>query len=301
MTSVNPYVAWLSPDGAGLWASVGHGRGGVRVAEAGAPPRRAGLTQWSAAAGGRAVLAERPGGGGVTRLAVRGEGSVSRLRTGAGGGLAALAVDTARLRVALEGAHEWALGDGATLTPAVELGVRYDGGDLGRDFGVEAGASLAWRDPAAGLTAELRARVLAAHGRDRDEWGVGALLRLDPGADGRGTFLSLGPSHGRTESGLGRLFDRGPVAAAGTGTAGARQAEGRLEAEVGHGFGLPGPGPLAVLTPWAGLDLAETGARTLRLGARYRVGQALALGMETTHRPGPAAGQTLTLRATLRW
>ena len=301
VTSVNPYVAWLSPDGASLWASVGHGRGGVRVAEAGAPPRRAGLTQWSAAAGGRAVLAERPGGGGVTRLAVRGEGSVSRLRTGAGGGLAALAVDTARLRVALEGAHERALGDGATLTPAVELGVRYDGGDLGRDFGAEAGASLAWRDPAAGLTAELRARALAAHGRDRDEWGVGALLRLDPGADGRGTFLSLGPSHGRTESGLGRLFDRGPVAAAGTGTAGARQAEGRLEAEVGHGFGLPGPGPLAVLTPWAGLDLAETGARTLRLGARYRVGQALALGMEATHRPGPAAGQTLTLRATLRW
>ena len=301
VTSVNPYVAWLSPDGASLWASVGHGRGGVRVAEAGAPPRRAGLTQWSAAAGGRAVLAERPGGGGVTRLAVRGEAALSRLRTGAGGGLAALAVDTARLRVALEGAHERALGDGATLTPAVELGVRYDGGDLGRDFGAEAGASLAWRDPAAGLTAELRARALAAHGRDRDEWGVGALLRLDPGADGRGTFLSLGPSHGRTESGLGRLFDRGPVAAAGTGTAGARQAEGRLEAEVGHGFGLPGPGPLAVLTPWAGLDLAESGARTLRLGARYRVGQALALGMEATHRPGPAAGQTLTLHATLRW
>ena len=91
------------------------------------------------------------------------------------------------------------------------------------------------------------------------------------------------------------------VADGAAGMAGAERAESRLEAEMGHGFGLPGPGPLAVLTPWAGLSLAQSGACTLRLGTRYRMGWALALGLEATHRPGTAAEQTLNLRAALRW
>ena len=70
---------------------------------------------------------------------------------------------------------------------------------------------------------------------------------------------------------------------------------------MGHGFGLAGAGPLAVLTPWAGLSLAETGGRTLRLGTRYRHGAGLALGVEGTHRPGPAPEDRLMLRGALRW
>ncbi len=120
-------------------------------------------------------------------------------------------------------------------------------------------------------------------------------MRLDPGADKRGTFLAFGPAHGRAESGLGQLFDHGlPAAADRTAAA---EAGSRLEAEVGHGFGLAGPGPLAVLTPWAGLCLAE--GRTLRLGARYRLCAGLSLGLEGAHRPGPE--DSLMLRGALRW
>ncbi len=104
-------------------------------------------------------------------------------------------------------------------------------------------------------------------------------------------FLAFGPAHGRADSGLGQWFEHGlPAAASGT-------AESRLEAEVGYGFGLAGPGPLAVLTPWAGLSLAE--GRTLRLGARYRMGAGLSLGLEGAHRPGPE--DSLMLRGALRW
>ncbi len=124
---------------------------------------------------------------------------------------------------------------------------------------------------------------------------MSALVRLDPGADGRGTFLAFGPAHGRADSGLGQWFDL-PAAASG---AASEEAGSRLEAEVGHGFGLAGPGPLAVLTPWAGLSLAETGGRTLRLGARYRMGAGLSLGLEGAHRPGPE--DSLMLRGALRW
>ncbi len=301
ITSVHPYAAWLLPDGSTLWASLGYGTGEVRIAEEGAPSRSADLTQWSAAAGGRSVLVEDAEliGGGMTRLAVKGEGSAARLRTGSDDGLAGLTARTTRLRLLLEGSYEHALAGGATLTPALEAGVRHDGGDVAEGAGLEAGAGVTWHDPAAGLTAELRARLLAAHEADRDEWGVSALVRLDPGADGRGTFLAFGPAHGRTESGLDRLFDHGlPAAASG---AASEEAESRLEAEVGHGFGLAGPGPLAVLTPWAGLSLAETGGRTLRLGARYRMGAGLSLGLEGAHRPGPAPEDSLMLRGALRW
>ena len=301
LTSLNPYAAWLSPDGSNLWASLGYGRGEVRVREKGAPSRSADLTQWSASAGARSILAEDADliAGGVTRLAVKGEGSAARLRTEADDGLAGLRVDTTRLRLLLEGSHEHALEGGATLTPALEAGVRYDGGDAAEGAGLEAGASVTWHDPAQGLTAELRARLLAAHEADRDEWGVSALVRLDPGADGRGTFLAFGPAHGRAESGLGELFDhRLPADASDTAP---EEAGGRLEAEVGHGFGLSRPGPLAVLTPWAGLSLAETGGRTLRLGARYRMGAGISLGLEGTHRPGPAPEDSLMLRGALRW
>ncbi len=301
ITSVHPYAGWLLPDGSTLWASLGYGTGEVRIAEEGAPSRTADLTQWSASAGGRSVLVEDAEliEGGMTRLAVKGEGALARLRTGSDDGLAGLTARTTRLRLLLEGSYEHALAGGATLTPALEAGVRHDGGDVAEGAGLEAGAGVTWQDPAAGLTAELRARLLAAHEADRDEWGVSALVRLDPGADGRGTFLAFGPAHGLTESGLGQWFDHGLPASASA--AAPAEAESRLEAEVGHGFGLAGPGPLAVLTPWAGLSLAETGGRTLRLGARYRMGAGLSLGLEGAHRPGPAPEDSLMLRGALRW
>ncbi len=170
ITSVHPYAAWLAPDGSTLWASLGYGTGEVRITEEGAPARSAGLTHWSVSAGGRSVLAEDAEliEGGMTRLAVKGEGSAARLRTEADDGLEGLTAKTTRLRLLLEGSYEHALAGGATLTPALEAGVRHDGG-VGEGAGLEAGAGVTWRDPAAGLTAELRARLLAAHEAERDE------------------------------------------------------------------------------------------------------------------------------------
>ncbi len=300
LTSVHPYLAWLMADGSNLWVSVGHGWGEVRLAGENAPARTADLTRWSAAAGGRDVLAEDPDliPGGVTRLAVKGEGSVAWLDTDAGDGLTALAVNMSWLRLALQGSYEYATGDEATLTPALEAGVRHDGGDVGQGVGVEVGAGVTWRQPAAGLTVALRTRMLAAHEHDRDEWGVSARVRLDPRGDGRGTFLTFDPAHGRTASRLGQRFDYRMTPEP---DGAAEDGESRLEAEVGHGFGIAGPRPLAVLTPYAGLRLAESGRRTLRLGTRYRLGDKLAFGVEGTHRPGTAGEDNLMLRGTLRW
>ncbi len=301
MTSINPYVAWRMTDSLSLWGSLGYGRGEAQIVEENGSARTTDLSWWSAATGGRGILIEDAEliKGGVTRLAVKSEGAVARLRADADDDLVALTVDVARLRLMLEGSHERVLENGATLAPALEAGVRYDGGDATEGAGIEVGSRLTWLDPTARLTMELHTRMLAVHEAERDEWGVSALMRLDPKADGRGTFLNLHPSHGRARTVLGQLFEYDPAMAGVAAEPADRK--NRLEAEIGHGFGIFGSGPLAVLTPYAGLSLAESDARTLRLGVRYRMGANLDLGVEGLHRPGVTGERSLMLRGALRW
>ena len=76
----------------------------------------------------------------------------------------------------------------------------------------------------------------------------------------------------------------------------------RLDAEVGYGFG--GPAALGVLTPYAGLGLAGEGARTWRMGARWKGAPDATLSLEGARREAanddtPEHG--LMLRGTLRW
>ena len=302
LTAVQPYVAWLGADGSSLWASAGYGWGEVQLKEAAQAARRTDLTFASTAVGGRGVLGSDAEwiAGGVTRLAIKGEGSLAWMETEAGDGLAGLAVDTRRLRLGLQGSHERAMADGATLTPAVEVGLRHDGGDATKGAGVEAGASLRYRDPGLGLTVEVRTRTLLVHERDREEWGVSGLVRLDPAADGRGLFLTLAPERGGTASGLRQLFERTPRVGRAQGAGG--PAALRLAAEVGHGFGVISLGRLTVVTPYAGVTLVERGERHWRLGTRYLVGglelslEAARLASRTT-----TAADSLMVQAGMQW
>ena len=211
-----------------------------------------------------------------------------------------LTVKTTRLRLLLEGSHERALQGGATVTPALEAGLRHDGGDLGSGPGLEAGASLTWRNPRAGWLAQLRARSLLAHEKDRDEWGISALVRMEPAADGRGLSLTFGPEYGHTDSGMERWFDyRLSPATANSATQDDR--ESRLEAELGYGIGVSRAGAMALLTPYTGFSLGRSGAETFRVGARYRLGEGLSVGIEGKHRPQSVSENSWMLRAAIRW
>ncbi len=304
LTLLRPYVAWLSPGGASVWASGSYGQGELRIGEQEGTQRRVDMSLMSMAVGGGGVLHASPDliAGGVTRLALRGEGSLVLAQSDAGDDLAELRVDTRRLRLALEGSHERTLTGGGTLTPALELGLRHDGGDVLTGAGVEAGASLVWRAPSSGLSIELRSRALLAHERDREEWGVGALVRLDPGLEGEGLFLTLAPSTGATLSGIGQMFTRTPMSPS-LALAGAGPQAGRLETEIGHGFLLAGPGQTALLAPYAGLTTVERAERQWRLGARYRLREGIDFGLELERRERPAAptDSSLTLQGRLVW
>ena len=76
------------------------------------------------------------------------------------------------------------------------------------DPGLEVGGGLRYQHPA-GLIAEGRARRLAMHEGTIREWGVGVLLRFDPGMVGRGLSVSLAPSWGETVSGVQHVWEHG--------------------------------------------------------------------------------------------
>ena len=165
-------------------------------------------------------------------------------------------------------------------------------------------AVLSWTAPASGsgLTVEANARTLIAHeDSDYREWGAGGSVRLGPDASGRGLSLALAPVWGTPSSGVERLWSARD--AAGLAPGGEFEAERRLEAELGYGLGAPRG--LGLVTPYAGLSLADGGGRAWRLGARWQAAPDVTFGLEGTRREpandDEAPRHGLMLRGVLRW
>ena len=286
MTSVHPYLGWAASEGLNVWATAGYGLGDIAISDDEiADEQSSDTTMKTAGAGANKTLLSDDDlvAGGVTTLKLKGDASFTRIEVVGRGLIDALSLDTSRLRLSLEGGHERRLAGGGSLTPSVELGVRHDGGDGVTGSGVELGGELRYRDPATGLIVSGRGRWLAAHSGGLGEWGIGGLVRLDPGAGKRGLSFSLGPAWGETESGVRRLWEEGAAGLTESDDAPAA----RLGAEIG--YGLPALGGQSVLTPYGGLTLAGGGARHYRLGMRLDLGSAAAMGIEAERRENGAA------------
>ena len=306
MTSVHPYLGWTSPQGLGLWATLGSGWGEIEIDD-GQVGRQMSDTSLKTAATGASGPLISDGtliAGGTTTLRLKGEASVARVEVEGNEELIEKqTVNANRLRLALEGSHERALAWGGSLTPSLELGLRHDGGDGLTGGGVEIGGGLRYRDPAAGLTVEGGGRVLTGQDEYR-EWGLGGSLRLDPGAGGRGLSFSLFPAWGVTASGVNRLWDQdvAELAAANDRAADDNVPQMRLDSEVGYGFGaFAGQG---LLTPYGRFALAGEGSRGYRIGSRFAIGPSLSLSLEG-ERLDPAndagAEHGVMLRMQARW
>ena len=81
---------------------------------------------------------------------------------------------------------------------------------------------------------------------------------------------------GETQSGTQRLWNDGVTDRA----ANDNEAQGRLQAELGYGFGVFGG--TGVLTPYSGLSLAGEGAGRYTLGSRLEIGSSLHLNWRMT-------------------
>ena len=247
LTSVHPYLGWQSPGGIGLWAALGQGRGDVEVSEPSLAVQRSDLTQQMAAVGVSGPLVEGSGmiAGGTTSLRLKGEAAFTRTEVEGSATLAGLELDVSRVRLVMEGSHVRKLESGGTLTPSVELGTRHDGGDGETGSGIEAGGGVRYHDPASGWTVEGRARVLLHHNGDYKEWGVGGLVKLDPGTAGRGLSLSVRPVWGQASSGVERLWESGVALGAA-----ADPDAARVHARIAYGIGTATWAGHGVLTPY---------------------------------------------------
>ena len=302
LASVLPYARLAVHERLTAWATAGYGTGALTLTEqggAGSERHEADLTMTLGALGGRGTLVAAPAGGGFA-LALRGDAFWVRTESEATRGLAGATADVTRLRLVLDATRSFAAGEG-TLTPSLEVGVRLDGGDAETGAGVELGAGLAWSDPALGVSAELRGRWLAAHESGAyEEWGASGSVRIDPGEGGRGLSLTLAPVVGAAGSGTGNLWS----AADARGIAPGAEFEAARSLDAELGYGLSGPLRLGTATPYAGLGLADGGARAWRAGVRWQVAPEVSLDLEGTRSESVddhAPEQGLMLRGAVRW
>ena len=257
LVALSPYLGWNSGDGAGLWATVGHGRGEIEQEDL--ADSKEDLTMVMVAAGGN----QRIDADSVWELDIRGEVSAAQVEIGSGGSFA----DVRRLRLALEAGSSTRLESGALLARSVALGFRHDSGDGDTGLGTELDGRLGWSLPDSGVTLRATGHLLLVPAGDLKEWGAGGLIHYAPAQQkGRGLSLRMQPSWGQAESTPGQLWEH---QVAELESADGDAPEARLVTDIG--WGLPALSGRGLVTPYSGLELSEDGSPVYRLGSRVGI------------------------------
>ncbi len=298
LTSINPYVGWQGAGDLTLWATAGYGWGEIEVNDSAVDEEDSDLTQQMVAAGVSGPLMASADGSMSLRL--KAETAFTWADVDGSGTLESMDLNANRQRLMVEGSHVKQLASGASFTPSVELGVRHDGGDGDTGSSIETGAGMRYFNPESGLTVEGRAHTLLNHSDDYDEWGLSALVQLDPGTSGLGLALSIRPVIGPTTAGARQLWESN-VAEALESTRAARE---HLNTRIAYGMVADGwNGLQGVFTPYTDLSLDGEGGRRLSLGGDFNVGSALKMSLEGVHdRPViGAVSHSIMLQGSLNW
>ncbi|MCY4164605.1 MAG: hypothetical protein OXF03_00430, partial [Gammaproteobacteria bacterium] len=235
LTAAIPYASWRISENLGIWGAFGGGAGRLTLEPESGETLKAGLGWTMAAAGLKSELLALGGGA----LSLISDALWTRAASDRIEGLAASGGDIVRLRLGLEGKRAFELPGGGSLTPALELGARHDGGDAETGFGIEAGGGLAWNAPRLGIALRIEGRALIAHedGAISDH-GFSASLGYDPSPDSAlGLSLALRQQLGGASSGgLNALFANDPLARRGPGHSESETGPGRWAIEAGYGL-----------------------------------------------------------------
>ena len=296
LTSVLPYAHWSPRGDLELWGLVGAGWGDAELEDE-AGEVETGLEMRMAAFGLRRELA-------VWRevaLALKTDAFLSELSTDAKAGLPKASGDAERLRLRLEGRMQRATSPVSQLTPSLEVGGRWDGGDAETGMGLELGGGLAYAHDTLGLEVEARGRYLWAHRESSfDEWGGSLTAKLDPGRAGRGPWMKFAPGWGAEGSRAAQMWEgKEAFRALGDADEGPALSPDRLDLEVGWGAWRR-VGGLGMMTPWAGLSMAGSRDPDYRLGARMDAGRS-GMSLDLENRLSEAAGYEIMLRGRLDW
>ena len=304
LTGAYPYIGLeLVPERLSFWVAGGYGLGGLRLTPAGGEALETGIGLLAGAAGLRGTVVPAAATGGFS-LGLNADGLLLRATSEAAPGLAATTADVNRVRLGLEGAYAVALGDGARLTPSVDVGVRRDGGTAEKGFGMDLGGGLSFTHPRLGLSLGLRGRALVRHEITQlADWGASGWLAWDPNPTSElGPALTVSPSFGaRSEGGAAELWSRETLAGLDGDPMGAN-GSGRVDAKFGYGMPLAG----GVGVPWAGIGVSER-AHEYRLGYAFQAGDPSATDLRVElvaarREPTNAAPEhTLSVQSTVSW
>ncbi len=213
LASLLPYLRYDLTERLQLWGAASYGRGDLeQTSQTGRSEHD--LEQVSATAGLRGTLLDRPVEEGGLSLRLISDMTLARIKSDDSNaevpGVPGMTLDTQRFRMGLEWSWQLPEGGGMRLTPELELGLRYDGGDTSEGFGLELGGGLNWQLPARGLTFDVRSRYLLEHeASGREEWGLSGSLRYKARPDSaHGPSFSLRHEYGNAPaaSGLDRLL-----------------------------------------------------------------------------------------------
>ena len=291
LTGVYPYGRHVVNERLSLWGVAGYGEGKVRLSPDNEASMTADMDLVMAAGGFRSELLKGDYGDGRWVVAAVADAMIAHASSDAvEGGLPKTDADASRIQLGLEGAWMRLPAGSGWITPAVRVGVRHDGGDAEKGFGVDIGAGVNWSDQKLGIHARLQARGLAIHDEDGfRERSISGSLSWDPRPDSeRGARFSLNSGiRGASVNGPDKLLTGSAFSHSVTGLDKAGDAPGhitqRWEAKMGYGFGAFGDRFTAI--PQIGLGWSDD-VRDYSVGWRLTPAEsdAFDLLLEATHR-----------------
>ena len=299
LASLYPFARYRVNDRTQVWGTLGYGTGDLWLALDGVDaPIETALATTSAAVGGRGVLTVRTGEAGAFELAIRSDAFATETTSDRVENLMGATGAASRVRLMLEGTGTLPLANGAVLTPSLEAGLRYDGGDAETGAGIEIGAGLGLATGRFAVEADVRG-LLAHEDEAYEEWGASASIRFQPRSDGLGFNASLGSAWGASHGGVQSLWSS--ETARGLARGGAFHAGQRMQAEFG--YGVEGRKGRALWAPFVAADSGD-GRDALRMGVRLASGANAEAALELGRRSAGWAGETehaVQLGGLIRW
>ncbi|KAF3984015.1 MAG: autotransporter domain-containing protein [Methylococcales symbiont of Hymedesmia sp. n. MRB-2018] len=287
--SIHPYIAYDLSQGR-VWGALGYGQGEVEINDKktdGTKTKSNRDTElYSLAFGGSGDLLSSDNWlniPGTTTLRLKGEVSLSNIKLDKSNltNAKALSIDAHRYRMALESSHRHILASGASISPSIELGIRYDDGSGETGGGIELAGSYRYSSPI-GLEMELRAHGLLVHESSYQEWGLSGLVKYQANSSGQGLWLSLQPAFGDTPGNVADGVWQQPTVANNVNDEDNSNSR-RLQLNTELGYGLPGFFGRGLLTPYAGLGIAN-GTQSYNIGGRWKIDSTMNLNLIGEHK-----------------
>ena len=281
LASLHPYAQWAPQPGVTAWGMLGYGVGEAVLSDSLPGPGGGigtAIEMTMAAAGGSRAVASLWG----MDWSLGANGFLVQLDADERKGeLPAVEAEAWQARVLLEGGSRQDSDGGSGLAGNIALAARMDGGDAQTGLGMELGGGIAYRDAALGVEFRAGGRVLLAHEEGLEDAGASLGLSVDPGARGRGVYVSLAPSWGSASSGVPALWAGRQADIGGAGP----DAALRLGAEFGYAAPLSAGGGALVSY---GAFSSGGGAARYRIGRRLELAGMVLLGVEAERRESAA-------------